>query len=116
MATTRCDTPMRCAVLAALVACLLIAAAAGAAQHSEQLYSRGLVEFHAGRYADAFRLFDDAVHADPQDVQALYYRGVTGARLGDFRAAVNDLRAVLTMRPDLDQAALELGVALVEAD
>jgi len=93
---------------------LLIASAAAASQRSEQLYSRGLVEFHAQRMTAALNLFDQAVQADGQDVYARYYRGVTNGRLKHFDAAVSDLRAVATARPEMTQASLELGVALVE--
>ena len=38
-------------------------------------------------------LFEQAVQADPNDAYALYYRGVTHGRLGDYDAAATDLRA-----------------------
>lgn len=105
----------RPALQALIVVTLLLAAiAVGASEQSERLYSRGLVDFHAGRYAEASALFDQAVQTDEHDAYARYYRGVTRGRLGDFHAAADDLRAVVAMKPDLSQAWLELGVALVE--
>ncbi len=103
----------RCSV--AVLIGVLICTGAGASEQSERLYSRGLVEFHAERYAEALVLFDQAVNADPQDVYALYYRGVTHGRLKENSAAVADLRAVLKAKPDLEQAALELGICLVQS-
>lgn len=85
-----------------------------ASEQSEKLYSSGLVEFHAGRYQQALQLFDQAVKADPKDVYARYYRGVTRGRLQDFTGAIEDLRSVLEAKPDLTQGCLELGVALVQ--
>lgn len=79
------------------------------------LYSKGLVRFHAHHYEEALGLFEEAVESDPNDVYALYYRGVTRARLGDLEGAIRDLHAVLERKPDLREAALELGVALVDA-
>jgi tetratricopeptide (TPR) repeat protein len=93
---------------------LLLASAALASEQSERLNTRGVVEFHAARYAEALRLFDQAVQADPDDPYGRYYRGMTRGRLGDYAAAVEDLRAALAKKPDLEQAPLELGVALVQ--
>jgi tetratricopeptide (TPR) repeat protein len=100
---------------AGLILCgLLLASTALASEQSERLNARGVVEFHAGRYAEALRVFDQAVRADPDDPYARYYRGMTHGRLGDYAAAVEDLRAALAKKPDLEQAPLELGVALVQ--
>ncbi len=105
------------AVIAALLALssLVFVRSAAASEQSERLYARGLVEFHTAHYPEALALFDQAVQADPQDVYALYYRGVTHGRMGDYAAAVTDLRAALATKPDLEQAPLELGVALVQS-
>lgn len=105
---------MRAFATLVLAISLITGGLAAASQQSESLYSRGLVQFHRGRYTEALQLFDQAVQADTKDVYALYYRGVTHGRLGDFKAEAADLRTVLGLRPDLDQAALELGVALVQ--
>ena len=104
----------RALVLFATLLWLLSAAVAGASEQSKLLYSRGLVEFHAERYQPALELFEQAVAADPADVYARYYRAVTRARLNDLDGAISDLREVLAAKPDLAQAALDLGVALVE--
>ena len=103
------------AALAAVILCGTLAGApARASEQSELLYSRGLVEFHKGKFTEALALFDQAVQADPSDVYARYYKGVTEGRLGNYDAAVTDLRTVMDAKPDLSQGALELGVALVE--
>jgi tetratricopeptide (TPR) repeat protein len=100
------------------VLCLLVgwSVVTRASEQSEALYSKGLVEFHAGRYEAALQLFDQAVGADPQDVYARYYRGVTRGRLHDYQGAIDDLRQVLAAKPDLPQGNLELGAALVQAE
>jgi tetratricopeptide (TPR) repeat protein len=104
---------LRIAVL--LVVSLISAGAAVASEQSELLYARGLVPFHNEQYQQALTLFDQAVQADEKDPYALYYRGVTQARLGNFDAAVADLRKALHLKPDLDQGALELGIALAQS-
>ena len=97
-----------------LLWCFTCSMAAGSEQ-STRLYSRGLVQFHAERYTDALELFDQAVASDPDDVYARYYRAVTRGRLHDLGGAVADLRTVLAAEPRFDQAALELGVVLVQS-
>jgi tetratricopeptide (TPR) repeat protein len=87
---------------------------AAASEQSTRLYSRGLVLFHAEQYTEALALFDKAVAADADDIHARYYRAVTRGRLHDLDGAIADLRTVLTTEPNFDQAALELGVALVQ--
>ncbi|MCK6553140.1 tetratricopeptide repeat protein [Candidatus Binatia bacterium] len=94
--------------------CLFLSATALASERSELLYSRGLVDFHAGKYQAALQKFDEAVAADPADTFARYYRGITQARLGNNAAAVDDLKAALAAKPDLQQGWLELGDALVQ--
>ncbi len=102
--------------LATLIAvgCLLIPCLSAASERSQVLSSRGLIEFHAARYPKALELFDQAVAADPTDMSARYFRAAVRARLGDYDGAIADLRAVLAGQPDFDQAALDLGVALIE--
>lgn len=84
---------------------------ARASRASERAYTRGLVEFHAGRLQEALAHFDEAVAADPDDAVAAYYRGVARARSGDVRGAAEDLRKALAAR-DSDRFAFELGVVL----
>jgi tetratricopeptide (TPR) repeat protein len=98
-----------------LCASLLLVASPGAAsQTSKRLSSKGLIDLHAERYAAALTLFDQAVQADPTDPQALYYRGVTRGRLGQYDGAAADLQAAIERDPSMTQARLELGVALVQ--
>lgn len=85
-----------------------------ASELSKRLYSKGLLEFHAGRLEQALDLFDQAVRADPFDPLAWYYRGVTRGRREDRTGAVADLRRAWELQPRLYAAALDLGVALVE--
>lgn len=94
----------------------LVHATAFASEESERLYSRGLVELHAGHYEQALSYFDRAVAADPNDVYARYYRGTTRGRLHQWDGAIEDLRDVLDRKPDLNVAKLDLGVALIETE
>lgn len=102
--------------LAALVtiSCLLSPGVIAASERSKLLSSRALVEFHAAHYAQALELFQQALDDDPTDVYARYYRAATRARLDDYDGAIADLRVVLAAQPDFNEAALDLGVALIE--
>lgn len=94
--------------------CLLTPLTGSASERSQVLSSRGLVEFHAGQYSKALQFFEQALADDPTDVSARYYRAAARARLDDYPGAIVDLRAVLAAQPNFDQAALDLGVALIE--
>jgi tetratricopeptide (TPR) repeat protein len=96
------------------ISVVLVHATAFASEQSKQLQSRGLVDFHAGRHAEALKFFEQAVKEDPRDVQSRYYRAVTRGRLADFSGAVDDLRAVVAAKPDFQQAVLDLGLMLVQ--
>ncbi|GBD24923.1 Beta-barrel assembly-enhancing protease [bacterium HR30] len=85
-----------------------------ASERSKRLSAKGLVELHGGRVEQALQLFDEAVQADPTDALAWYYRAVTRNRAGNRDGAIADLRKALELNPKLFDAALDLGVALVE--
>ena len=105
---------MRLGMVVGIAVCWgLVSAPVFASGQSELLRARGLIDFHKGRYPNAVALFEQAVQADHQDVYALYYRAMTYGRMGQFQVAANDLRQVVQIRPDLGQAAFELGVALL---
>jgi len=84
---------------------------ARANSRSQALYARGLVPFHNGRWDDAYKLFDEAVKADPEDALAVYYRGLTAARRGESKQAIPDLERAAQSRPGLGHVTLDLGVA-----
>lgn len=94
------------------IAMLLCSGAAHAGEKSTGLLSAALIDFHAGRYPAAIELLDQALDADPANVEALYYRGVSHNRLGQHEAGAADLRQALARKPGMAAAALELGQAL----
>ncbi len=91
------------------------AAPARANAHSQALYARGLVPFHNGRWDDAYKLFDEAVKADPSDALAVYYRGLTAARRGQPEQGIPDLQRAAELRPDLGHVSLDLGITYFDA-
>lgn len=98
-----------------LIAVLLSALAAGASERSASLQSQALVALHGGNLQQARELMDRAVAADAGDPFAHYYRAVVRSRMGDSAGAIADLRRALSIKPDLAEARLDLGVALVNA-
>ncbi|MFI5397132.1 MAG: tetratricopeptide repeat protein [Candidatus Binatia bacterium] len=78
---------------------------------SQALYARGLIAFNDAQWAQATRLFGEAVQADPSDALALYYRGLAQGHEGHFAAAIQDIEQALKLSPALPHAALDLGIA-----
>lgn len=115
VASTAAGRPRIAAYAApAILAVLLAASGVEGGERSQMLWSRGLIELQAGRNQAALDLLQEAVDSDPRDVQARYYRAVARSRVGDRAGAIEDLRVVLAEQPDFDEAALDLGVALIE--
>ena len=94
---------------------VLAAVPATGSVRSQALYARGLIPFNNGQWDQAYRLFDQAVRADPKDALALYYRGLTQARRGAPTNAIKDFEDALQLRPTLPHAALDLGIAYFDA-
>src|SRR5262249_44611591 len=63
----------------------------------------------------AHTLFDRAVAADAGDTVALYYRGLTLARMKQYTAAIADIEHALELNPALPHAPLDLGIAYFDA-
>jgi tetratricopeptide (TPR) repeat protein len=97
------------------IALVLCPSFVGASEESALLVSQGLAKLNQKDFAGANALFDAAVRADARDALARYHRGVSSARLGRLEAAIDDLRQVASEQPELSEAGLELGIALVRA-
>lgn len=82
---------------------------------SQTLYARGLIAYDGAQWAQAARLFGEAVQADPRDALALYYRGLARGHEGLFAAAIQDIDQSLKLNPTLPHAALDLGIAYFNA-
>jgi tetratricopeptide (TPR) repeat protein len=101
---------------ASVTACLLAGVlvlspvVASANTRSQLLYARGLVPFQEKKWEAAYRLFEQAVRADPSDAVATYYRGLTAARLGLWNVALQDVQSAVRLQPDIPRAALDLGI------
>jgi tetratricopeptide (TPR) repeat protein len=84
-------------------------------ERAERLYSRALVELHAGRTDAALVLFDESVATNPDDPRAFYYRGLALGQAGRFDDAAADLRRVVEADGNLvqiERAPLELAYVL----
>jgi tetratricopeptide (TPR) repeat protein len=94
---------------------LLSSLPARADVRSQTLYARGLIAYDGAKWAQAARLFGEAVQADPRDALALYYRGLAQGHEGLFAAAIQDIEQALKLNPTLPHAALDLGIAYFSA-
>ena len=64
---------------------------------------------YAGAFHEAVTLLDDAIHSDPDSVEARYMRAVCHRYLKDVPAAAADLAALKQMAPDFGRAYQEEG-------
>lgn len=92
---------------AALLALLLYPPADWSAQ--------GLKALEEGRWAEAAEAFQKAVAANPDDYSALFNLSYAQAMLGKREEAIAGYEKVLTLKPGLYQAQLNLGILWLEA-
>ena len=59
--------------------------------------------------------FDHALRAHPKDADALYYQGVVAEKMGDKDTAEKSYKAALKVKPDLEQAAVNLSAFYTDA-
>lgn len=109
----RCQVVIVIAIAAVVL--LLSSPPAQANVRSQALYARALVPFNNGQWDQAYRLFNQAVEADPSDALALYYRGLTQARRRMLAPAIQDMEHALQLEPALPHVALDLGIANFDA-
>lgn len=102
--------------LALLLASVLVGllvylpAPARANTRSQILYAEGLIPFEAKNWEAAYRLFEQAVAADPSDALARYYQGLAAARLGLWNVALQDVESAIQLQPGIPRAAFDLGI------
>lgn len=70
----------------------------------------GEKNFLMGNFKGALQFFSYAIHANPQNVEAYFYRGKTFEKLDDPDKAIKDYRYVLSMNPSHDNAHFRLAV------
>ena len=72
------------------------------------LEALGRAQFEAGRYAGAKASFARIIEANPADDYAQFALGLSAARTGDLRTAVEHLALAAAMRPELPHYGREL--------
>ena len=90
---------------------VLVCNCAFASSASEMLRTKGVLLLLDGDHNQALRKFNLALRLDGKDALALYYRGVTHSRLGDFKQAVNDMQQAAESGIYFGQLDFELGYA-----
>lgn len=90
----------------------LLARAAAAEPHSRSiLEALGRAQFQAGRYGQAQDSFARIIESNPADDYAQFALGLSAARTGDLRTAVEHLALANAMRPDVAHYGRELWMA-----
>lgn len=90
---------------------LLARAAAAEPESRSILEALGRAQFEAGRYASARESFAKIIEFNPADDYAHFALGLSAARTGDLRTAIEHLALAAAMRPELAHYGRELRMA-----
>ena len=82
------------------------------AQDAARRIETGLVHHRAGRLAEADELYREALADDPENIDALHFRGVVAYQKGDHSQAVALISQALSLNPANPPAHNNLGNAL----
>lgn len=88
------------------------AVAAGSSEEAQ----RGIKAFQAGDMDGAKTAFTEAVKKHPKDGEAVYYLGLVAEKQGDKKTAEADYKKALELRPDLENAAVNLGALYIDSN
>ena len=107
-----------------LVCCCLVAAGASPPQaattgSAEAAFAYGLRAYNHGEYKEATTRFEEAVAADPEDGTARYWLGLANLKLGNAKAAAEQIEGGLRAKrpPSVERARVlaDLGAAQLAA-
>jgi len=90
---------------------LLARAAAAEPESRSILEALGRAQFESGRYGSAKESFARIIESNPADDYAQFALGLSAARTGDLRTAVEHLALAAAMRPDIAHYGRELRMA-----
>src|SRR5207245_9906305 len=85
-------------------------------EYRAPLNEPGVLMMQKKNYAEAEKVFQQALGADPKSVHALLNLGITRVHLAKYEGAADPLREALRLEPGLVAAHQNLGAALVETD
>jgi VWFA-related protein len=78
----------------------------------EELVALGITSLQANKRDEAVGKFHDALHVDPENVQAHYWLGVTLSGDGNWDGAIAEFRDAIHAKPDFEVAHNYLGTLL----
>jgi tetratricopeptide (TPR) repeat protein len=86
------------------------AGAAGGGGGADALYNQGVILWNAGKIADAKKMFEQVIAANPSHAEAHYQLGMANLNEGKMPEAVTAFEKYLTLAPDGPNAAAVKGV------
>jgi tetratricopeptide (TPR) repeat protein len=100
----------KCFVAFALASALLIGPSfAQVSPESAEKYQAGQEQFKKRRYADAIKLFDEAISLDGKNAQAYQAMGLTYQKMRDYPKAADAFKMATTVDPKYTAAYFALG-------
>lgn len=83
-------------------------------RHDELIQLEARILSEQGLEAEAFDVLDSAIAVDPDNIDLLYFRAMTGHRFGHLDILERDLRQILELDPDNADALNALGYTLTD--
>lgn len=83
---------------------------------SKDPYADGLEVFRTGEYEKAIPYFTQALAADPDHYDALYYRAISYGAISESQKALDDIQTLLDKKSDYEGALLARGVFYIDLD
>ncbi len=84
------------------------------ARYQQLIMAEAQLLSERGFQTEVFELLDEAVRADPEDLDMLYFRAMTGQRFDRLDILERDLRAIIVLEPDNADALNALGYSLTD--
>jgi tetratricopeptide (TPR) repeat protein len=91
--------------------CWIPFSASGQTDEAQELFKKAEVMFRNADYADAIKVYDEAIRLSPDYSKALLQRGFCKNLTNDFAGAVDDFTRVIELNPDHKWAYLSRGSA-----
>lgn len=98
-------------ILIVVLITLFISSCQSNIEKSQELFDIGIEQFEYREYKEALITFDKALDADPENFEALYYKGNCHMNMGKFIVAIEEFTKAIQINPNYAEAYANRGQA-----